>query len=173
MSICISVNLVQLMNVNRRSAVVSLLAVLAAPTASAKMRPFLTITGRTQPGAELLWTRADLEALSRDVLATTTPWHEGTQHFDGVRLATLLGRVGSDAVEAVNLHALNDYTALVPMDDIHRYDPLLALRRDGVDMPVADKGPMWLVYPFDRYPELDGPAFRARSVWQIDAMDLR
>jgi hypothetical protein len=161
------------MQVTRRSAIASLLTLLAPSTAYAKARPFLVITGRTRSDAELVWTRSGLEALGTDVLTTTTPWHQGIQRFDGVRLATFLSRVGSDALTAVSLHALNDYTALVPMSDVRRYDPLLALRRNGADMPVADKGPMWLVYPFDRYPELDGPAFRARSVWQIDAMDLR
>lgn len=160
------------MHVTRRSAI-ALLATFATPTARAKARAFLTITGRTRSGVEERWTRADVEALGSDALWTKTPWHRDVHRFEGIRLGRLLGRAGADGVMAANLHALNDYTALVPAEDVRLYDPLLALRRDGVDMPVADKGPLFLVYPFDDHPELDGPAFRARSVWQVDAMDLR
>ena len=161
------------MHVTRRSAIVSLLSALAGSTAHAKWRPFLKITGRTRSGAEELWTRADLEALGADAMETATPWHHGVQRFEGVRLAKLLDHVGAENLAAANFHALNDYTASVPLADVRRYDLLLALRRNGADMPVADKGPMFLVYPFDQFSELDGPGFRARSIWQVDAVDLR
>ena len=161
------------MQVTRRSAIVSLLSTLAVSAAHAKARPFLLITGRTRSGTEEVWTRAAVEALGADALETSTPWHHGTQRFEGVRLARLLDHVGADGLAALILHAMNDYTALVPLADVVRYDPLLALRRNGADMPVADRGPLFLVYPFDKFPELDGPGFRARSIWQVDAMDLR
>ena len=64
------------------------------------------------------------------------------------------------------LHALNDYSVVIPPEDLRLYDPLLAMRRDGEIMPVSDKGPIWLMYDFDRHPELDSPTFRARSIWK-------
>ena len=50
---------------------------------------------------------------------------------------------------------------------------LLALKRDGEYMPVRDKGPLFIVYPFDSRPELRHQRFYARSAWQLARLDVR
>lgn len=157
----------------RRRAIASVAALLVTSPVLAKARPFLTITGRTRSGADEAWTEADVEALGLDAVETTTPWHAAVRRYEGVRLSRILAAAGAAGVTAARLHALNDYTVVIPPEDLRLYDPLLAVRRDGEDMPVSDKGPCFLVYDFDRHPELDNPTFRARSIWQVDAADLR
>ena len=34
-------------------------------------------------------------------------------------------------------------------------------------MPVRDKGPLFIVYPFDSDPALKSRTFYGRSVWQV------
>lgn len=100
---------------------------------------------------------------------TSTIWTEGVSVYEGVLLSTLLAHVGA---EGTTLHAvaLNDYTVFFPLSEAHDDGPILAFRRDGAAMPVRDKGPLWLIYPYD-----DNPAYRSeriytRSVWQLDRL---
>ncbi|OZA14153.1 MAG: hypothetical protein B7Y02_04980, partial [Rhodobacterales bacterium 17-64-5] len=51
--------------------------------------------------------------------------------------------------------------------------PILAYEMDGAPMNVRDKGPIWVIYPYD-----DDSAWRtgttyARSVWQLDRIDAK
>ena len=34
-------------------------------------------------------------------------------------------------------------------------------------MPVRDKGPLFIIYPFDANPELKSQTYYSRSVWQV------
>jgi hypothetical protein len=51
--------------------------------------------------------------------------------------------------ETVTAVALNDYVTEIPMGDFTRYGVVLALKRNGAYMPVRDKGPLFIVYPYD------------------------
>jgi hypothetical protein len=44
---------------------------------------------------------------------------------------------------------------------------ILALKRNGEYMPVRDKGPLFVIYPFDSKPELKTQTYYGRSVWQV------
>ncbi|MCC2664519.1 MAG: oxidoreductase, partial [Geminicoccaceae bacterium] len=45
------------------------------------------------------------------------------------------------------------------------YPVILALKRDGAYMPVRDKGPLFIVYPYDSSPELKHQNYYSRSAW--------
>jgi len=68
---------------------------------------------------------------------------------------------------SVIAYALNDYSTEIPIEDFSRYPVLLALKRNGAYMPVRDKGPLFVIYPFDSKPELKNQTFYGRSVWQV------
>ena len=44
--------------------------------------------------------------------------------------------------------------------------------RDAALMPVRDRGPFWLVYPWADHPTLDQPEFHRRSMWQVRAIQF-
>jgi hypothetical protein len=113
-----------------------------------------------------------LEALGMDGFDTGTPWYSGTVRFDGVRMQRLMQAVGASG-ESVMAVALNDYTTDLPIADFERYGVLLAMKRDGDDMPVRDKGPLFIVYPYDSKPELKSQKFYARSAWQVAKLLVR
>ena len=112
-----------------------------------------------------------LEALGMDSFETTTPWYNGAVRFEGVRMHRLLQTVGAsgDSVTAV---ALNDYTTDIPLADFKRYGVLLAMKRDRNDMPVRDKGPLFIVYPYNSKPELQSQKFYSRSAWQVASLEV-
>jgi hypothetical protein len=132
-------------------------------------RPILTITGRigtTNVGASAVFDRPMLEALGIAGFETSTPWYKSPVRFDGVRMDRLMTAVGARG-ERVVAYALNDYSTEIPIDDFARYGTILALKRDGEYMTVRDKGPLFIVYPFDSDAALRHQRFYSRSAWQV------
>lgn len=113
-----------------------------------------------------------LEALGITKLTTTTPWTEGKKVFEGVRLRDLLQAVGADGATVTPV-ALNDYKLDIPREDFDKYPVILAYRMDGEELRVRDKGPLWIVYPRDDFPELDNRLIRSRWVWQVKELMVR
>jgi hypothetical protein len=103
---------------------------------------------------------------------TTTPWYEGAVKFEGVPLDKLMKSVGASGDRAVFV-ALNDYSTEIPMQDFAKYKVILALKRDGEYMPVRDKGPLFVIYPYDSDPELKSQTYYARSAWQVAKIIVR
>ena len=110
--------------------------------------------------------RAMLEAMGMEDFETTTPWYEGRVRFEGIRMTKLMASVGATG-RNVTAVALNNYSTDIPIADFERYGTLLALKRNGAYMPVRDKGPLFIVYPYDSAPELKSPQFYTRSAWQV------
>lgn len=122
--------------------------------------------GRTNDSGQAHFDREMLEQIGTKRLETSTPWTQGVQSFEGVSMGDLLDAVGADG-ETVKAIALNDYMIDIPISDVERYEVLLALKMNGEYMRVRDKGPIWIVYPYDQYDELNEPGIRERSVWQL------
>ena len=68
--------------------------------------------------------------------------------------------------------ALNDYSTEIPIEDFAKYGAILALKRDGEYMPVKDKGPLFIIYPYDSKPELKADQYYARSAWQVKSFKV-
>ncbi|MBM6595185.1 molybdopterin-dependent oxidoreductase [Microvirga pudoricolor] len=138
---------------------------LATPTE----KPILTISGKidtTNKDGTAQFDRPMLEALGMTTIETTTPWYSGPVKFEGVSLSKLMKQVGASG-ERVSIVALNDYSSEIPIEDFEKYNVILAVKRNGEYMPVRDKGPLFIVYPFDSNPDLKSQTFYSRSVWQV------
>ena len=116
--------------------------------------------------------RPMLESLGMVAVETTTPWHEGKVKFEGVPVDKLMKQVGATG-DRVVVTALNDYTTEIPMEDFAKYKVILAIKRNGEYMPVRDKGPLFIIYPYDSDPELKSQTYYARSAWQVAKIDVR
>jgi hypothetical protein len=53
-----------------------------------------------------------------------------------------------------------------------QYAPILAHTRDGSRMSRSDFGPLFIVYPRDRFPALRAPIMGARMAWQVCRIDV-
>ena len=149
--------------------VVSSVARAESAATPAHGKPVLTISGQVSaPGnpASVSFDMARLESLGIEGFETTTPWYNGPVRFEGVRMNRLMREVGANG-QSVTAVALNDYTTELPMADFERYDVILATKRDGAYMPVRDKGPLFIVYPYDSSPELKAQRYYSRSAWQV------
>ena len=145
-----------------------------APLKPPSGEPILEITGQieaknTATGAT--FDREMLEAIGLTKVKTTTPWHSGTVEFEGIPLSKLLDSVGATG-KTVRAVALNDYASSIPISDFAAHGVILALKRDGQYMPVRDKGPLFIIYPYDSSPELKSQMYYARSVWQVKRLEV-
>jgi hypothetical protein len=169
---------------NRRRGLAALLACCTPPVAALlpataphalpppRERVVLSVSGRihrTNVAGRVDFDMAMLAALPQRTVVTHTPWHQGAQTFAGPLLRDLLGLAGADGRTLVAV-ALNDYRCEIPADDGVQFDVLLARLHNGEAMRIRDKGPLFIVYPFDSDPQLRSERYYARSAWQLRSL---
>jgi len=138
-------------------------------------RPILEVSGaigRTNAPGKALFDLPMLESLGMRELVTVTPWTEGEQRFSGIDPRALLAAVEARGRE-LEAGALDGYRVVIPIADLERYPLLLATRRDGRPMPVRERGPLWLVYPWSTHPETADQPYRGRAIWQLRSIVVR
>jgi hypothetical protein len=137
--------------------------------------PILRITGKiqmTNEGDAAVFDRAMLEGLGSATITTNTPWYDGPMRFDGVPMARLMEAVGASG-QTLTAVALNDYSTDIPIADFARFGVLLAMRRNGAQMRVSERGPLFIVYPYDSDPELRARLYYSRSAWSVAQLIVR
>lgn len=140
-------------------------------TSEPQEKVILSIEGNLKNGHKVEFRRADIEKLGVVTVRTSTPWHNGPQDFEGVPLDALMKAVGADGQKASVL-ALNRYRTEIPFADFSAHKPILALKRGGEYMTVQDKGPLFVIYPFDSKSELRSEQFYSRSAWQVRSITV-
>lgn len=134
----------------------------------------LTVTGdiaATTAGGKAEFDIDSLQALGTVTVETSTIWTDGVIAFRGVPLNQFLEKLGAKGT-TLRIWALNDYTVDVPITDAVEGGPILAFEANGAPLSVRDKGPIWLLYPYDSNAEYQTEVIYARSIWQIDRMEL-
>lgn len=147
---------------------------LSAPFAghAAEDAPILTVNdGYT--GNVTTFTQEDLLALPQISFDTATVWSTEVSSFSGPSLTAVLNAAGVDAANSgVRLYAINDYNVEFPAAQIEQDSPILANRINGEAFSIRDKGPLWLVFPFDEDPRYQTEEIFALSVWQLTQIDV-
>ena len=113
----------------------------------------------------------ELSEMAQTTFTTTTIWTEGEQTFTGVSLHDFLMHLESDAASLRAL-AINDYSIEIPATDATPEGPIIAYMRNGEPMTVRDKGPLWVVYPYDSDPKFQTEEVYFRSIWQMDRIEI-
>ena len=146
-------------------------ASLANPTG----RIILTVTGKistTNAEGAAQFDLELLEAMPKRETTAETPWYDGVRTFQGPLLSEVLKAVGANGSE-LRVRAINGYEATIPIEDVDAYPVILATRIDGKVLSVRDKGPIFVIYPFDLGPALYNEVYYERSVWQVENLDVR
>lgn len=169
------------MNQAIKSALTGLaMATVATYASSTELQdPFYVEPGVLQVGqADEEFVSFDLEALDalpQVSFETSTIWTDGSSLYSGVSVATLLEEAGMGEMmgqsgATLELVALNDYRVQIPIEDIGEELPIVATRIDGETVSIREKGPYWLIYPFDRAAEYRTEETYKRSIWQLAQM---
>jgi hypothetical protein len=112
-----------------------------------------------------------LEQMPQSSFTTKTPWYAQPRKFTGPLLRDVLAAAGAHGTTLRAL-ALNDYRVDIPFADAQLHDVVLARLLDDRPMPVRDKGPLFIIYPFDSKPELRNAVYYSRSAWQLKAVEV-
>ncbi|MEZ0172554.1 molybdopterin-dependent oxidoreductase [Microvirga sp. TS319] len=147
----------------------------AAPLPAPTEKPILTISGKikvTNKGDTAEFDRPMLEAMGLETFTTTTPWYSEPTKFEGIPIAKILDRLGASG-EHLMVIALNDYSSDIPVADVRKYKVLFALKVNGEYISVRDKGPIFIIYPFDSDPDLQHQTYYGRSVWQVSKIVVK
>ncbi len=164
----------------RRAVVTWLLGAAALPAYAVTPLPspqgavVLTISGKiavTNAGSEAKFDMAMLEAFAQHSFVTRTPWYPGPMKFTGPLLRDVLDAVGAHGT-TLRAFALNDYRVDLPFDDAVNIDVLVARLLNDRPMSVRDKGPLFIIYPFDSSLELRNALYYSRAAWQLKAIEV-
>jgi hypothetical protein len=135
----------------------------------------LTVSGRVRhpnAGESAQFDMAMLEQLPQHSFVTRTPWYSTARKFTGPLLRDVLSACGAQGSN-VRATALNDYRVDLPFDDAQRFDVLVARLLDDKPMAVRDKGPLFIIYPFDSSAELRSTVYYSRSAWQLKSLEVQ
>lgn len=144
---------------------------LDAPTT----RPILTVSGKIgakNAGETARFDMKMIEALPQHSFTTSTPWFDKPMKFTGPLLADLLAAVKASGT-TLSAVAINDYKIDIPMSDVQKYKVIVARLLNDKPMPVREKGPLFVVFPFDSAAELRNSTYYERSIWQLKALDVQ
>jgi hypothetical protein len=136
--------------------------------------PILTVTGqiaKPNAGNAVLIDAETFAALPRHRITTATPWYDQPRTFEGPLLRDLLAAVGAEG-KTLRVEALNDYSARVPASDAIEFDVVIADRIDGEPIPVRERGPLFIIYPFDQVEMLRTQQYYERCVWQVRSIEV-
>ena len=134
----------------------------------------LTVSGniaQTGPEGVALFDMEMLQALPQRSFETSTIWTEGETSFVGVPLSVLLERIGAEGA-TIRATAINDYAVEIPVESIWAQDPIVAYEMDGAAMSRRQKGPLWIVYPYDSDTKYQTEVIYSRSIWQLDRLEI-
>ena len=150
-------------------ALVTALTATFAFAGSSAAEALLTVAGIGDSPVEI--DRAEFEDMEAKTFTTTTIWTEGDITFTGVPLAALLDELGVD--DGVLLaSAVNDYSIEFPVEEARKDGPIVAYLMNGEPMSVRDKGPLWIVFPYDSDPAFQSEVVYSRSIWQLVRIEV-
>jgi len=143
---------------------------LPAPTGDVVLEVTGKIAATNKDGAAV-FDMAMLAALPQRTTITTSPWYDGKQTFAGPLGWALLNQIGATGT-TLKVTALNDYVSEIPVGDFKDYKVILATSLNGEPMSVRDKGPIFIIYPFDEEPSLNNETYYGRSAWQVKSIEV-
>ena len=124
------------------------------------------------PSGTVVLDAAALENLPVVTFQTTTIWTAGQITFSGPTLASVLSLVGAGGGNLL-LGAVNDYEVTLPISLVSADAPIIATRMNGKPFTIKEKGPLWVVFPYDRGPEFRTETYYAVSVWQLTEISVQ
>lgn len=156
----------------------TVLAALSCATALAldppKEKVVLSVSGlvkQTNSAKVADFDMAMLAALPQHSFRTATPWHKEQRTYSGPLLKDVLAAAGAHGTQ-LKAVALNRYKVDIPAADAERWPVIVARLVDNQPMAIREKGPLFIIYPFDSQDELRSERYYSRSAWQLRGIEV-
>jgi hypothetical protein len=135
-------------------------------------KPVLKLSGSVSnrnQGAALVLDQQQLDAMATETVTLYEPFLKKPIEFTGIPMSVLLTRAGMSAsATKIRVHALDDYAVGFKVADLMAPGVLLATRQSGAPIPLAQGGPIRLVFPPDSVTGRN----RDTWVWSIDTITV-
>ena len=131
----------------------------------------LTVSGNV-PGGSVTLTRDEIAKLpQRELTEQPTSFPEALK-FKGPSLAEVLKLAGATGGD-ITVSAADDYKVDITAGDVAKFDPILAIEKNGVRMAPDDFGPFFIMWPFKEKPEIDIEAYQAKAIWSVVKIEVK
>jgi len=117
------------------------------------------------------WDMSGLKALPQRSFTTHTPWYQQPVTFTGPLVRDVLNASKVSGV-TITAMALDEYKSRIPLSDVNKFDVILAHSINGEPLNPKNKGPLFIVYPFDSKKQLQSVLYYQRSVWQLKSLTV-
>lgn len=131
--------------------------------------PLLMVSGKIKNHNDeksYKYTEAMLKTLAQHTITTKTTWTP-VSVSTGPTLKNVMENVGAYG-HKIKIYTLDDYEITVNLVNLYKYDAILAMKMNNVELPVDTFGPLWLMLPVSKYPELQTVKSDSKLVWQIN-----
>jgi hypothetical protein len=113
-----------------------------------------------------------LDALPQHRFDTSTIWTDGVRQFSGPPLAAVLGAAGLDP-QPIQAFASNGYGVTLTFPPGDALVPIVATRIDGAPIGRRERGPLWVMFPFDSDASLRNAEVFGQSIWHLVRLSNR
>lgn len=123
----------------------------------------LTVHGDLKKQA---FTLADLDALPQQQFTTSTIWTTEPTAFSGPALSDVTASSGL-STKVLTLRPTNNYSITVNSSMLEENAPIVATRINGKTFSLRERGPLWVVLPYDAHSRYRSEYTFAASIWQL------
>lgn len=120
---------------------------------------------------QLKISRSELEKLPPHSITTSTNYTP-KDTFVGVKVSDFIKSYGV-AGSKIRVFAWDAYSFTLPIDEVVKYDAIIAYKKSGKYMNISDLGPFAIIYPRDENPELERLSVDAKTVWQVKSLEVK
>lgn len=124
------------------------------------------------PGGAVTLTRDEIaKLLQRELTEQPTSFPQPVK-FKGPSLTDVLKLAGAAGGD-ITLSAADDYKVDITADEMKKFNPILAIEKDGVRMAPDDFGPFFVMWPFQEKPEIDIEVYQAKAIWSVVKIEVK
>lgn len=105
----------------------------------------LTVTNAAK--AQTQFSLKQLGELKQKTITINEPFVKKQETFTGVSMADVLAKSNIAESSTINTIAINEYSYAAPVTTFTGSDALIATKVEGKDIPMADGGPIRIVFP--------------------------
>ena len=158
------------MNIFKHGTAFLLLVLTAFGTQASSSSPLLHLI--LPDRREIPLDEAALAALPQTEFETVTPWTTGGHRYRGPTLKAMLAAQGLKDVTHIRVTGLNGYQQQFELAQFAEVPLSLVRYQDDKPLTRRNKGPVWLLMPFSKYPEFDLSPIHSYMVWQLVRIEV-